>query len=173
MSRDCPFDTMPMDQMIRTIKANLGQRERNKPVYTMLVGAGFSVPLVPTAGRMLGDIVWWLFRNANGVQGPFDDRPREQEGLKDYEKELWRVVQQDCPVDFELGDDGRPNHADPANAGKAYQAIMSNESTRGLTSPMMRRQYLRDVVTRAGNRVNGAHIYLAGILQAQEDWDLG
>jgi hypothetical protein len=89
--------------------------------------------------------------------------------VRAFERQLWTEVHSQCNGGFRLRDDGLPEKG-AENIGLAYRAIMSGRATSGLSDPEWRRRYLRDLCSRIGDRVNGAHIYLASILRAQERW---
>jgi tetratricopeptide (TPR) repeat protein len=170
---DAAFYSLNVDQLTARIKARIErQRDSRIPAFTLLLGSGFSYPLIPTAGSMLGDIAWWLYGRGTKPPEPYTDRPPDDEGLKGFEASLWPEVREECERSFELLD-GVPGGVDPTNTGKAYRAIMSGRASRGLSDPQLRRQYLRAVSARPGMKVNGAHLYLAGILRAQEHWAIG
>lgn len=51
-----------LDDMIREIIASLQAGESGRPAFTLLVGSGFSFPIIPTPTQMLkGDIAWWRY----------------------------------------------------------------------------------------------------------------
>jgi tetratricopeptide (TPR) repeat protein len=164
-----PFDVLPLDLCIDKIAARLKRADTKAPAFTMLIGSGFSVPVFPTAGQMLSDIPWWLYFRGRHPTRPFPVRPAADRPTQRFERDLWRQIRAESRSVFELID-GVPDRAKPENAARAYQAIMSGQTSRGLSEPQLRRQYLRDVSARAGPKVNGAHIFLASLLQAQEGW---
>jgi tetratricopeptide (TPR) repeat protein len=171
-----------LDEMIREIIASLQTAENKRhPAFTLLLGSGFSFPIIPTPTQMLkGDIAWW---RQSKNQTKFGDRFRHradciaeklvtQDEISAFEREFWKpihakAVEKQAP--FALGSDGVPELAVPNDVGLAYQAVMAE----GLMNNKMRRQYLRDAIARSYPKVNGAHIFLAGILEVQETWDWG
>jgi len=173
--------TKSLDQMNREIIASLEAGARRRPAFALIVGSGFSFPIIPTPTQMLrGDIAWWRYCKANQLPEPFGD-PADviaaghatQAMIAQYEKQMWKEVHDHAASSqntvFMLGDDGLPALADPESIGRAYQAIMCD----GLVTNRMRRQYLRDAIGRSHPKVNGAHIFLASILEAQESWGWG
>lgn len=170
----------PLDEMLRDVLASLQAGVRGRPVFTLLLGSGFSYPIVPTPSQMLrSDIAWWRYCKDRGITEPFCDRDAgvaaglaKADEIGEFEQKLWTDIHSRCTGDetrrFPLAD-GLPDLSDPENVGRAYDAVMSE----GLLNNRMRRQYLRDAIARSGRKVNGAHIYLAGVLEAQERWEWG
>src|SRR5579863_1185794 len=161
------FDSMSQDQLLEVIAGAI-ESKHTSPAFTLLLGSGFSAPLIPTAGQVVArDVAWWLFcrRQASGGKS-FAPRPAEDAKVREFEQQLWPKIQTECKVDLKLRD-GLPA-TDAENVGEAYQAIMSGPAVSGLSDPRRRRDYLRDLCKRIGPRVNGAHIFLADILRAQE-----
>ena len=145
------------EELVEHVRARLG-RPGGQPAFALLVGAGFSVPVIPTAKQMvLSDIPWWLYRKEARIEGPFGPPPAGDPGLARFQEELWASI--GCV----------PDAADAGSVVKAYQALMSARSVRGLSDARLRREYVRDVGRRAGNKINAAHLYLASILRAQDE----
>ena len=176
--------TRSLEDMIRDVVASLQAGTRGgRPVYALLLGSGFSYPIVPTPTQMLrSDIAWWRFCKDRRLDRdrPFRNRAEAlaegvvtAEELAAFEKDLWKTIHAACAADerkrFPLGADGLPDLANPEDVGRAYEAVMGH----GLPTDRMRRQYLREAVARSGRKVNSAHIFLAGILEVQETWDWG
>jgi tetratricopeptide (TPR) repeat protein len=170
-----------LEEMFRDVIPSLQAGLRGRPVFALLLGSGFSYPIVPTPTQMLrSDIAWWRFCNERRLGSPFRQRADviaegkcTEEEVADFERETWKNIytkfENDEKKRFPLGENGLPDLTDPENVGRAYQAVMSH----GLLNNRMRRQYLRDAIDRSGRKVNSAHIFLAGILEAQEQWAWG
>ncbi len=170
-----------LDDMIREIIASLQASDPGRPAFTLLAGSGFSFPIIPTPSQMLmGDIAWWKYSKDRKIAGPFRQRAdgiaqglAKQDAIAGYERAMWRPIHAKAALDpataFPLTVDGVPDLTNPTAVGLAYQAVMAD----GLVNNRMRRQYLRDAIARSHPKVNGAHIFLAGILEAQETWDWG
>ncbi len=168
-----------LDEMIRDVIASLKAGEPGRPVFSLLLGSGFSVPIIPTPSQMVkGDIAWWRYWKSRKLAQSFCNRAEAiaaglaaQDQLADFERDLWKPIHAKAmanpETEFPLSD-GLPDLNNPNAVGRAYQAVMAE----GLISNRMRRQYLRDAIARTHPRVNAAHIFLAGILEAQEtaDW---
>ncbi len=174
MAETRQFDSVTLDKMVENV-ACWTQAGGNKPAFTMLLGSGFSFPIIPTPSQMLAkDIAWWLYwQKQKKGQGKFTDRPAIHKNLPKFEKDLWKQVQKDANSSFDLDSSGLPDGTRPENAAAAYKAMMSGQATGGLATPDHRRRYLRDVIARARGKVNGAHLYLADILSAQDGGAIG
>jgi tetratricopeptide (TPR) repeat protein len=163
--------SLSQDQLLDRIAERLEWERTRQPAFTLLLGSGFSAPLIPTAGQVVArDIAWWLYWRRRAREGElFEPRPSpDTDDVLSFERDLWTSVCAECPGNFEL-QDGLPATS-AENVGGAYRAIMSGMASRGLSDPQRRRRYLRDLCARIGKRVNGAHIFLANILRAQEPW---
>ncbi|MBE3064720.1 MAG: SIR2 family protein [Spirochaetes bacterium] len=171
--RESQLPIFSLENMIAHIRARLRDDQADKsPRYTLILGSGFSFPIIPPGGLMLSDIVWWLYLRENARSPEYCEKWGTGEVPIDYRKELWAQVHEASGESFGLGD-GLPADSPPDNLARAYQALMSAGCPRALCDPARRRQYLRDVVRRAGSRINPAHLYLASILRAQDTWDFG
>jgi tetratricopeptide (TPR) repeat protein len=165
------FDSISQDQLLDRIAGLLEWERTRRPAFTLLLGSGFSAPLIPTAGQVVArDVAWWLYWRRRAREGEvFELRAApDTDEMRSFERDLWTSVCAECAGSFEL-QDGLPA-TDAENIGGAYRAIMSGLASRGLSDPQRRRRYLRDLCARIGERVNGAHIFLASILRAQERW---
>ncbi len=170
-----------LDDMIREIIISLRTGEPKRPAFTLLVGSGFSYPIIPTPTQMLrGDIAWWRYCKDRKITDPFCSRAEgvagkkaTEEQIAEFEQVMWKPIHARAlatkETAFGLTADGLPDLATPNAVGLAYQAVMAD----GLSSNKMRRQYMRDAIQRSHPKVNGAHIFLAGILEAQETWGWG
>jgi tetratricopeptide (TPR) repeat protein len=165
------FASISQDQLLDRIAGRLEWERTRQPAFTLLLGSGFSAPLIPTAGQVVArDVAWWLYWRRRAREGDvFELRPAsDADEMRSFERELWTSVCAECAGSFELQDSLPATDAE--NVGGAYRAIMSGLAARGLSDPQRRRRYLRDLCARIGERVNGAHIFLASILRAQERW---
>src|SRR5258708_647602 len=93
-----------LDDMIRDVLASLKAGKRGdqggSPAFTLVLGSGFSVPIIPTPTRMLnGDIAWWRYWNDQRIEGDFCQRDEgiknglaKQEDLTVFERELWKEI---------------------------------------------------------------------------------
>jgi tetratricopeptide (TPR) repeat protein len=170
--------TKSLDDMVREIIASLRSGEKGRPQFTLLLGSGFSYPIVPTATEMLrGDVAWWLYHSERKIKDAFCYRKdavaqglATEVEIAESERMMWQAIHAlDAATPVLLGVDGLPDLTNPESIGLAYQVLMD----KGLFNNRMRRQYLRDAIRRSGRRVNGAHIFLAAILEAQENWGWG
>ncbi|HBS29781.1 MAG TPA: hypothetical protein DEB06_10115, partial [Phycisphaerales bacterium] len=133
---------------------------------TLILGAGFSVPLVPTVDQMVrSDIARWL-HEAESV--PATDKPP----IEDFQRALWKSVLEHQKLDSELRFEidpasGLPAATSPSNFWNAYRAVMSDGCPHGLHTLHLRREYFRSLIRAIGKRMNGAHLYLAALAAEQ------
>ncbi len=145
-------------------------RHGNVPL-TLILGSGFSVPLIPTVNEMVRrDIAMWLYVAENGGLDNLYERKEKHPDYKSHlagidarGREFWeRVASAAKPkITIELDADGLPRAG--VDAANAYAAAMSDHCG-GLYQPAQRRAYLRAAINRAGKRINGAHLFLAALL---------
>ena len=139
------------------------------PAFTLILGAGFSNGLIPTAYEMaMNDIPWWMGKTRD-LEQPFTRAPSNNPDFIKRRNELWKKIKDEQPrnkniPDFGINPDGSPKD-DADNIALCYKAIMCASS--GLNSQKDRCAYLRDAVKRTDNEINYAHLFLAGILYAQ------
>ncbi len=162
------FTTIRFDEFVKRVQDHLHRpSQQSGAAYTLLLGAGMSFPLVPTATQMtLRDIPWWLMWKQDNPTEPFPDTPQHDEKLDAFAREMWSEVYRQTG-DFELSEDDGLPVCKADNIGKAYQTVMSGRTHSGLSSREQQRWYLRDVVHRIGRRMNMAHLTLASILREQ------
>jgi tetratricopeptide (TPR) repeat protein len=161
-------------------------RPEAPPAYTLILGAGASFGVVPTAKEMLGfpdaktkkvherSIPLWLARQLD-PQGKFDGEPAKLECSKDF----WRRFRADntghgrCGA-IDIDEDGFPR---TTSIAAAYQAVFDTACIGGLDTPERHRNYMREVTLSTGNgatQLNATHFYLASLLSLQKrSGDLG
>src|SRR5262245_38118404 len=147
------------------------------PSYALLLGSGFSYPLIPTGSGMIRDIPWWLYSQSrpkpaeNGHPARFGQRPASNDpkeaGFLTFESDLWATLTAEQEGLIRLKD-GTPDLMAPNAVSDAYTCLMSSQDPSGLNTPQKRRAYLRDVIGRVGREINQAHLFLASILQTQD-----
>jgi len=156
------------EDFITTVISEVNAPARDKsPAYTLIIGSGFSSGLIPTAYEMaMNNIPWWKYsgRSDESMKPATDDSNFTEERNK-----LWKSIKDEEPRNpkippLEIDERGFPTD-DPDNVAKCYKAIMC--ASAGLSSQNQRTEYLRDVVKRSENEINYAHLFLAGILKAQ------
>jgi len=137
---------------------------KTTPAFTFILGSGFSNGLIPTAWEMaMYDIPWWI-KGPKAADGSYGQPRRNDPAFEQNRRALWRSVHAEHPDAFAIDEHGLPVDQ-PDNIAKCYQTIM--RASKGLNSAEMRHDYLRAAVRRTRNEINYAHLFLAGILQAQ------
>ncbi len=152
------FDTLTVENCVQRITRTMRTAKAGVP-FTIIVGAGVSMPLIPSAWKMVEDIPKWL-RQHEATKQP----------LREYRKQFWAdAAEHDASL--VLTASGLPDQSIPANIGTAYQAAMRH----GIGSPALRRDYIMHLITKAGDVTNIAHLFLASIFAAQDgsEWGLG
>src|SRR5216684_1925047 len=90
-----------LDDMIREIIISLRTGDPARPAFTLLVGSGFSFPIIPTPTQMLkGDIAWWRYCKHRKIPGRFRHQAEViAEGLAmpdeivEFQREMWKPIQ--------------------------------------------------------------------------------
>src|SRR5689334_24059756 len=97
-----PIRPKSLDDMIRDVIATLQSGSTGgRPGFTLLLGSGFSFPIIPTPAQMLkGDIAWWRYCKEKRYGGPFRDRSdaitdgsAKPDDVTAYEREFWKSIQ--------------------------------------------------------------------------------
>lgn len=168
------FTSKSVEELLNDVDTWLKPEAQDEgvPAYTLLLGSGFSWPLIPTAGGLLKEVPWWQYWNARRGKSlpdafaarPDAGQPHHQE-LRDFEHQLWGQIaaRKDSGVVLK---DQLPDLSGPDALAKTYTAVM--EGRGGLYFPEMRRRFLRAVIGRVGRQINEAHLFLASILQMQD-----
>src|SRR5436190_21612489 len=87
------FDTISLQDFLEHIRAGLSRQRHGKPAFTLLVGAGFSAPLIPTTREMVErDIAWWLFCQERQEPAPFRYCPPNEEEFKRFAAQMWKNI---------------------------------------------------------------------------------
>ncbi|MBI5833692.1 MAG: hypothetical protein HZB16_15435 [Armatimonadetes bacterium] len=125
----------------------------------LILGAGFSYGLVPTVRAMVRDIVWW----ERCQDDPSLNYEREPAGPANwYRERLAEVRGEHEAAKFDPGS----GQFDPT---LVYLTLM-DPAGQVLFSADLRARYLHAVIAKAGNRLNDAHMFLAGLLAEQAAW---
>ncbi len=167
--------TMPLNRFLSQVQQRVEAVGDRAPAYSLVLGSGFSHPLVPTGKQMVqSDIAWWTYAQKNKLCY-VADKNKTHAGLEAHARQLWQDVQDSSTTNgqptFSLDANGLPNLTGDG-VSNAYQAGMSGGCAMGLNSADRRRAYFRDACRAIGNSINLAHLYLGGILHAQStaDW---
>ncbi|HEX7154142.1 MAG TPA: SIR2 family protein [Thermoanaerobaculia bacterium] len=167
-----------LSEMIQDVVSSLANETRRRAVYTLVLGSGFSYPVIPTPSQMLkGDVALWNFCKQKKKQFGHRDAvlaldaafPKE---FAESERAMWQRIHRKAQASdgtrFLLDEYGLPDLSQPSSIGAVYQAVMAE----ALPNNRIRREYLRAVVRRSASKVNPAHLFLASIAesQSQECW---
>ncbi|MBL4702383.1 MAG: SIR2 family protein [Phycisphaeraceae bacterium] len=145
MAQTKSINSLSENDMLSQIQSTLRDKHTSAP-YTMILGSGFSSPLVPTASKMLADIPTWRDKTSD-----------------EHLKKLWCKLQSKSPG-LKINDNGTSVDASKAdNVIQAYDALMRHE----LFTPKLRRDYIKHTVKKVDGKINPAHIYLASLLDTQ------
>jgi hypothetical protein len=161
--------------LLDRIKNVVPQQGDKHPPFTLILGSGFSYGVIPTTSQIVEkDLSWWKWCQRRESEGPnpsdFLDRkesdPRFITKAEAKAREFWNRVHVAQPgayaERFELNtDSGLPTKD---TIGQAYRFALSSVCTPGLNTPNDVRRYFGDIIKRAGNRLNPAHLYLASII---------
>lgn len=154
--------------------------EKDPPAYTLVLGAGASFGVVPTAKEMLGlpdtrkktihnkGIPLWLAGQGN-PHAKFDSEPDRLE----CSREFWKKFRADNADNqkcngIEYDPEGFPKMTSIA---AAYQAVFDTACVGGLDTPERHRNYMRAVTMSAApgsTQLNATHFYLASLLSLQK-----
>lgn len=163
-----PFEVMEFGRFLQAVvRAVNTPVSSNKPAFAMLLGAGFSSPLIPSAHGMLQDIPWWLYSRMVSPGRPFDNYPSASPEFIKFSRSLWSEVRGQTGLRIEVDPASGLPVANADNTMAAYQGIMNQQATCGLCTHELQNAYFRDAFRRIGNKVNLAHLFLGGILHAQ------
>ena len=172
------YATISIPELFERISERLDASANGRPPLTLILGSGFSFPIIPTTAQVVrDDLPWWKCCQSGKVQGPvaadfFDaGRTTAFTGLsRDYAKGFWKRVKDAADgraakdarfTSFSLDAEGLPRREDVSSA---YKTVLSPWCAPGLSSPEQVRRYFGDIVKRVGARLNPAHLYLAALL---------
>jgi tetratricopeptide (TPR) repeat protein len=159
-----PLDVMTPDVMAAQVKQALRRGDPRRAVFTLIVGAGFSYGVVPlTRDMMRAEVGAWMSGDDAGL-------PLERKQA--LSAEFWRAFNEDnrrletgCRVDL----DGTHLPIDPT---AAYQTLCRKQAAGGIATVQQAREFLRAMVGPSTSRLNGAHFFLAAVLDAQRRREL-
>jgi tetratricopeptide (TPR) repeat protein len=170
--------TITQSELLSRIEREVSQPSGERCPCTLVLGSGFSHPVIPTTTTLVReDLPWfdWCQSGENG--GPTPECFADETKRKDFAdrarlkaQEFWQRIknwadasidQQRCKLAFSLGPDGYP---DRDGISSAYMAALSPACPHGLSTDEMARRFLSSVIQRAGKRLNPAHLYLASLL---------
>lgn len=181
------METKRMDQA--TMLAQIHQvlkrgKSTDVPAYTLILGAGASFGVVPTAKEMLGiaessgnihrrAIPLWLYQQQHDAEVIESNR-------QNYIREFWRsFISQNPDLDSTgrgLDEDEKLRRISLENEAPhqrsipfAYQALFGQKRVGGLNTPDEARQFLREItISQDGTtKLNATHFFLASLLSLQ------
>ena len=157
------------------------------PAYTLILGAGGSAGVVPTAREMLGlpdkaggihngCIPFWIKRcRSKPDLDPIPSSPDEQRKLVRHFWEKFLELNPDLKVS--KTDASTPSAINLCNGladsnsiiADAYKALFDQKRTGGLNTPQLARRFLREITLPEDGktRLNATHFYLASLLSLQ------
>jgi tetratricopeptide (TPR) repeat protein len=177
---------MSQDAMLAQIEQVLRSGgTKDPPAYTLILGAGGSSGVVPTAREMLGlpdkagcihngCIPFWIKR----CREPLDPIPSSLDEQRKLVRHFWEKF-------LKWNPDLKPSKTTANNvsaidlcdglAGSnlviadAYQALFDQKRTGGLNTPQLARRFLREITLpeNGKTRLNATHFYLASLLSLQ------
>jgi tetratricopeptide (TPR) repeat protein len=137
----------------------------DQAAYTMLLGAGFSYGVIPTAKEILIDAPVWLYKKRN-------NKPDAKSlNTSEITRNFWIKVQDRYKQDhngLKLEFDKDSGFPKDDYISAAYKLLMSVDCPGGLTTPALRRDYIRDLCQSSSRKNNPAHLYLACLLNQQK-----
>ncbi len=159
--------TKSFEEMLDLICQNLETSPEDKVAYTMLLGAGFSYGVIPTAKEILIDAPVWLYEMSN-KRIDDDKKVTSAEIAKDFWVKIKTKFEGNgSSLEFDK-DTGIPKDS---SVSEAYKLLMSANCPNGLTTPSLRREYIRYLCQNANRKNNPAHLYLACLLNHQRKKD--
>lgn len=162
---------MTSSDFVGRVQRQLQDSPDRRPPCTLIVGSGFSFPLIPTTQQIVHeDLPWWVRCQRRLPSGPQprhftdDDKADFAEGAGEHAAEFWKGVaatDADEASGLQLDDKGLPTRE---ALTEAYKLVLSPSCSLGLSTPDRVRRYFMDIVARVGNRLNPAHLYLASLV---------
>jgi tetratricopeptide (TPR) repeat protein len=172
------YNIISSAQLLERIERRCGSCLGNRPPLALVIGSGFSYPLIPTTSEMVcKDIPWWKWCQSGEVGGPLPKDFHDPDSLKaraahakEYASNFWQRVkdsadpQQGVQTREALAFDTEDGVPTNRTVSEAYKYVLSPKCQHGLNTPSEVRRYFADVVKRVGNRLNPAHLYLASLI---------
>ena len=164
------MNELTFDDMLGLMCQHLATTPEDKGAFTLLLGAGFSYGVIPTAREILTVAPNWLYRRQHDLtreEGPSD--------RIEIARDFWGRVEAGCGQEGQGGkfqydeETGLPTNEWTA---EAYKLLMSVHCPGGLTTPVLRRDFMRYLCSNAVRKNNPAHLFLACLLnhQRKHDW---
>ncbi len=145
-------------------KSAMNRGDPRQPAFTLILGAGFSYGLVPLTRDMMHAEIGPCLRGEPEGLAPARKRELTIEFWHEFNA-LNQANATGCQVD--LGDDGLPT-----DCTAAYQTVSRARAIGGIGTVREARDFLRTMIAKSRGRLNGAHFFLAALLDAQRRGNL-
>jgi len=159
-------------ELIERIQKRLSSGPVSRPPYTLILGSGFSFPLIPTTSQIVREeLPWWLMcqtRESGVLPADFANPTKAMEcqaKRKSFAASFWNeVISSNPECGITLGDDDLPTNE---CITEAYKLALSADCSCGLSTPDEVRRYYAAMVARVGNKLNQSHLFLASLVAEQ------
>lgn len=157
--------------MLRQIKEAVGY-EGDPPAYTLILGAGASCGVIPTASELVGladsdgrihekCIPLWLHWRNNDERNPGSSMEIVQKFWTDFVKQYAAEDAQHKPIILHNGFPER------GSVPVAYEALFNPKGTGGINTPGAAQRFFQEICITNPIRLNATHFYLASLLSLQ------
>ena len=137
---------------LQTLVDKIQERCRANPkAYSLILGSGFSSPVIPSTKELIPDILWWSYCARHNLDFAEHRAPEDSDAFRAFCAAIWEKF------------GSAPNLEETNLVSKAY--IFLNSIDGPLDEPSKRCRFMRAVCDRAGLKVNDAHLYLASLIK--------
>lgn len=155
------------DEGVQQIVSAIQAADPRTAPFALVLGAGFSYGLVPTASEVvLTSLPLWM--EARKRNTPFPELQKDAGSHRGIAQSYWKQFVSSngqAQIGFSIDQDTGLPTDNPA----AYRAAFSSDYTGALGLPALARKFQRDIMRLDRPRLNAAHFYLASLLSAQPD----
>jgi tetratricopeptide (TPR) repeat protein len=143
-------------ELVTRIRESL-RETHPEPAYTLALGSGFSIPVVPSTTNLARQIPEWLALRRGLTAGE----------RAEFVSGFWTNISAEAGGTLSIETDGSGSSV-PVNWVEGYREAMSGSNQSGLNTPGLRREFLRQIISDHPQE-NAAHLFLAGIIGRQDD----